>query len=59
MVQLNTKRKPENIQDIEHSLLLSTQLTETQHNPLKKCNNCIWASAVQPVSKITERHRKY
>ena len=26
--------------------------------PPRKCNNCIWASAVQLVVKISERHRK-
>ena len=25
---------------------------------LRKCNNCIWASVVQLVTKISERHRK-
>ena len=26
--------------------------------PSRKCNNCIWASFVQLVAKISERHRK-
>ena len=26
--------------------------------PSRKCNNCIWASVVQLVAKISERHRK-
>ena len=33
----------------------------TNRNPaqsLQKCNNCIWASVVQLVAKISERHRK-
>ena len=43
--------------DMDHSVLLSVQQTETQHNPLQKCNNCIWALAVQLVAKISERYR--
>ena len=26
--------------------------------PSRECNNCIWASVVQLVAKISERHRK-
>ena len=26
--------------------------------PSRECNNCIWASVVQHVAKISERHRK-
>ena len=36
MVEWYTKEKPENIQDMEHSVLFSTQQTETQHNRVKK-----------------------
>ena len=39
--------------------LFSIQQTETQHIPFKKCNNCIWASFVRLVAKISERHLKY
>ena len=26
-------------------------------NPSRKCNNCIWASLVQLIAKISEKHR--
>ena len=39
---------------MEHSASFRIQQTETQHNPSRKCNNCIWASFVQLVAKIPE-----
>ena len=30
------KKKKKNIQDMEHSALISVQLKETQHNPVKR-----------------------
>ena len=43
---------------MEHSVLFSIQQTETQHNHVKKCSKCIWASVVQIIAKISEGHRK-
>ena len=36
MVKSETKSKPENIQEREHSALFISQQTETQHNPFKE-----------------------
>ena len=36
MVQWGAKYKLKNFQDIEHSVLFSTEQTETQHDPFKK-----------------------
>ena len=33
MVQWDKKQKPEKIQDMKNSALISVQQTETQHNP--------------------------
>ena len=39
---------------MEHSAVFSIQQTETQYNPVKEDNNCIWASVVQFIAKISE-----
>ena len=36
MIRYDTKYKPENIQDMKHSALFSTQEAKTQHPPFKK-----------------------
>ena len=38
MVQLGIEKKSETIQDMKHRLLISTQHTDTQHNPIVKDN---------------------
>ena len=53
MVQWDTKLKPENIQDMEHSAYPTNSSVSNKQKPStinsRKCKNCIWASVVQLV----------
>ena len=58
MAQLGTQWKPENIQGINTVRYSVSNKQKPITIPSRECNNCIWASVVQLVAKISERHRK-
>ena len=43
---------------MEHSVLFVSNKQKPSTIPSRECNNCIWATVVQLVAKISERHRK-
>ena len=59
MVKFNKNYKPENIQDMEHSVLFSIQQTNTAQSLQENAITRLGIGRTTLVAKISERHRKY
>ena len=53
--KIKTRKHPRH--GIVPNSVSNEQKPSTIHS--RKCNKCIWASVVQLVTKISQRHRKY
>ena len=58
MAQWSTKYKPEPPKTWNAVRYSVSNKQKPSTIRSRSCNNCIWASVVQLVAKISERHRK-